>query len=84
MNIEGDPDLSPDQWDVLKALRAPVANGRLAKSYVVESLIARGLVVVRDGSPTITAADARSSFADRAACSTSWRDRPLPLNCAIA
>ncbi len=56
MNIESDPDLSPDQWDVLKALRAPVANGRLAKSYVVESLIARGLVVVRDGSPTITAA----------------------------
>jgi hypothetical protein len=56
MNTESDTDLSPDQWDVLKALRAPATNGRLAKASVVESLVALGLASVSDGSPAITAA----------------------------
>ncbi|MGY2937688.1 hypothetical protein ACVWZ6_007290 [Bradyrhizobium sp. GM6.1] len=34
--------LSPDQWEVLKALRYPVSNGRLSKAYLIESLVKLG------------------------------------------
>src|SRR3954462_8484448 len=49
-----DFDLSPDQWEVLKALRNPVSNGRLSKAYLIESLVKLGLVVVCDGVPVMT------------------------------
>jgi hypothetical protein len=56
MNDDFDFDLSPDQWEALKALRNPVSNGRLSKAYVVGTLIERGLVVVDDGVPAMTPA----------------------------
>jgi hypothetical protein len=54
MSNDFDFDLSPDQWEALKALRKPVSNGRPAKAYVVESLVQLGLVVVDDGVPAMT------------------------------
>jgi hypothetical protein len=56
MSNDVDFDLSPDQWEVLKALRKPVSNGRLAKAYVVEGLVKLGLVVVNDDVPAMTPA----------------------------
>jgi hypothetical protein len=54
MSNDFDFDLSPDQWEVLKALRNPVLNGRLSKFYVVKSLVDLGLVAVDDGVPAMT------------------------------
>ena len=54
MSNDIDFDLSPDQWEALKALRNPVSNGRLSKAYLVEGLVKLGLVVVSDGVPSMT------------------------------
>ncbi|MCK1338068.1 hypothetical protein IVB38_19095 [Bradyrhizobium sp. 38] len=54
MSNDIDFDLSPDQWEVLKALRNPPSRGRLTKTYVVEGLIKLGLVAIRDGVPEMT------------------------------
>ncbi len=54
MSNDVDFDLSPDQWEALRALRNPVSNGRLSKAYVVKSLVELGLVVVDDGVPAMT------------------------------
>ena len=54
MSNDVDFDLSPDQWEALRALRNPVPNGRLTKAYVVEGLVKLGLVVVCDGVPVMT------------------------------
>lgn len=54
MSNDVDFDLSPDQWEALRALRNPVAKGRLSKAYLLEYLIELGLVVVNDGTPAMT------------------------------
>jgi len=54
MSNDVDFDLSPDQWEALRALRNPVPNGRILKAYVVEGLVKLGLVVVNDGVPAMT------------------------------
>jgi hypothetical protein len=54
MSNDFDFDLSPDQWEALKALRNPVSNGRLSKAFVVKSLVELGLVAINDGVPAIT------------------------------
>ncbi|MET4186338.1 hypothetical protein ABIB94_008476 [Bradyrhizobium sp. JR7.2] len=54
MSNDIDFDLSPDQWEALKALRNPVSNGRLSKAYLVEGLVKLGLVVVNDSVPSMT------------------------------
>ena len=56
MSNDFDVDLSPDQWEALKALRNPVSNGRLAKAYLVKSLVELGLVMLSDGAPAMTPA----------------------------
>ncbi|MFT4115117.1 hypothetical protein [Bradyrhizobium sp.] len=55
MNIDVDFDLSPDQWEALKALRNPASNGRLSKAYLLEGLVKLGLVAIDDGVPAMTA-----------------------------
>ena len=54
MSNDVDFDLSPDQWEALRALRNPVSNGRLSKAYLVDSLVKLGLVVINDGVPAMT------------------------------
>jgi hypothetical protein len=54
MNTEFDCDLTPDQWEALKALRLPAARCRLLNRFVVENLVALQLAVVIDDCPVIT------------------------------
>ena len=54
MNAELDCDLTPDQWETLKALRAPSPAAR-PRRYVLESLVALDLVSIDAGLPIMTA-----------------------------
>ncbi len=54
MNPEFDFDLTPDQWEMLKALRAPAARGRIPNRFVVASLVALHLAEIKDGRPVLT------------------------------
>ena len=54
MNAELDYDLTRDQWEVLKALRTPAAEGRLDR-IAFKHLIALGLADVIDDRPVISA-----------------------------
>ena len=50
--MESDYDLTPDQWEALKALRTP---GRLACGrFAFEQLIALELAAIDDGRPVMT------------------------------
>lgn len=55
MNAEFDCDLTPDQWETLKALRAPASVVRSRGRHVLESLVALDLVSIEGGFPAITA-----------------------------
>lgn len=66
MNNDFDFDLSPDQWEALKALRKPLSNGRLSKACLLEGLVKLGLVVIGDGAPAIT--DAGRKVLVRGSC----------------
>jgi hypothetical protein len=50
--VESDYELTPDQWEALKALRAParLVSSRLA----VEQLVVLQLAAIDDGLPVIT------------------------------
>jgi len=54
MSDESDFDLRPDQWEALKALRAPFARLPAPTRFVLEDLVALGLVSVNDRVPAIT------------------------------
>jgi hypothetical protein len=54
MNDEFDTELTTDQWEVLKALRAPAANPSRISRFAVESLITLGLVAMRGDSLALT------------------------------
>jgi hypothetical protein len=54
MNAEFDYDLTPDQWETLKALRASAPNARVLNRFVVGSLVALQLAEMIDGRPTLT------------------------------
>lgn len=54
MNAELDYDLSPDQWETLKALRAAAAQRRVPSRFVVEQLVALGLADASGEAPRIT------------------------------
>jgi hypothetical protein len=54
MNTEFDCDLTPDQWEALKAIRVPAPNCRALNRYVVENLVALQLAEMTDGRPVIT------------------------------
>jgi hypothetical protein len=56
MNDEFDYELTLDQWEALKALRAPAANPSRLRRAAVEGLIALGLVAPREDSMVITPA----------------------------
>jgi hypothetical protein len=54
MNAEFDYDLTPDQWETLKALRPPAAQRRILNRFVVESLVTLQLATMTDDCPIIT------------------------------
>jgi hypothetical protein len=54
MNAEFDYDLTPDQWEALKALRVPSPQCRALRRSEVESLIALRLVETTGNGPVIT------------------------------
>ena len=54
MTDEFEHELTPDQWEALKALRAPAANPSRMNRFAVESLIAIGLVATRGDSLVMT------------------------------
>jgi hypothetical protein len=54
MNTEFDCDLTPDQWETLKALRLPGPRSRLLNRFVVENLVALQLAVMIGDCPFIT------------------------------
>ena len=55
MNEEFDYDLTPSQWEALKALRTPAAKLPRLSRVAIDGLIALGLAVVHDQVPVITA-----------------------------
>ena len=55
MNAELDFDLSPDQWETLKALRAGATLRRSPSSSAIEQLAALGLASTGQDGPLITA-----------------------------
>jgi hypothetical protein len=54
MNDEIDYDLSPDQWETLKALRAPVSRLPALSPFVLADLVALGLATMSNDLPVIT------------------------------
>jgi hypothetical protein len=54
MHAEIDHDLTPAQWETLKALRLPATTLSFPDRFVVESLVALQLAAMRDNLPVIT------------------------------
>jgi len=54
MDAEFDYDLTPDQWEALKALRLPAPQRGAFRRLAVEGLIALQLATMRDDGPVIT------------------------------
>jgi hypothetical protein len=55
MNAEFDFELSPDQWEVLKALRSPAPDRRMPSRTALAELMTLGLATFGDDRPMITA-----------------------------
>jgi hypothetical protein len=55
MNAEFDYDLTPDQWETLKALRLPAPRRGILNRSVVKALIALQLAAMCEDDPVITA-----------------------------
>lgn len=54
MNTELDYDLSPDQWEALKALRSGATQRRASSPHAVTQLVAIGLAAVDSDGPCMT------------------------------
>ncbi len=54
MSTEIDHELTPDQWETLKALRVPASRFSNLNQFVLGDLIAIGLAAMRDNLPVIT------------------------------
>jgi len=54
MTTELDYDLTPDQWEALKALRTPAAMPQKSSRHVLESLVALELAAMCGDFPLIT------------------------------
>jgi hypothetical protein len=54
MDTEIDYDLTPDQWETLKALRVPASGVSNLNSFVLAQLIALRLAAMSDNLPVIT------------------------------
>jgi hypothetical protein len=56
MHTEIDYDLTPEQWETLKALRVPAAGFSTPNPFVLAELIALRLAAMSGNSPVITPA----------------------------
>jgi ribosomal protein S19E (S16A) len=54
MQDEFDYDLTPGQWEALKAVRTAVSRRPIIGRYAIESLMALGLVAMNGDAPVIT------------------------------
>jgi hypothetical protein len=54
MNAELDYDLSPQQWEALKALRAGATQSRVSNQFVLKQLVDLGLAAIAGEGPRIT------------------------------
>ncbi|WP_024511338.1 hypothetical protein [Bradyrhizobium sp. ARR65] len=54
MDAEFDYDLTPDQWETLKALRLPTHQRRVISRSILAQLAALDLVTLQGESPVIT------------------------------
>ena len=54
MNAEFDYDLTADQWEALKTLRAPTPEGYALNRFVLRELTALQLATTNGGIPVIT------------------------------
>ena len=54
MQDEFDCDLTPGQWEALKAVRTAVSRRPIIGRYAIESLVALGLVAMNGDAPVIT------------------------------
>ena len=52
---ELDYDLTPDQWEALKAIRGPVSERRTLRASAVQQLLRLQLADEIDGAPVLTA-----------------------------
>jgi hypothetical protein len=55
MSDEIDYDLTPDQWETLKAIRVPVLKPSALNQSLLDDLVAFGLATMSDNLPVITA-----------------------------
>ena len=55
MHDEFDYDLTPGQWEALKAVRTSASRLPQISRYALESLMALGLVAINGDAPVITA-----------------------------
>jgi hypothetical protein len=55
MDTDLDYDLTPDQWETLKALRRSATERRGLNRSIVDHLVALELAVINDGRTRITA-----------------------------
>jgi ribosomal protein S19E (S16A) len=54
MQDEFDYDLTPGQWEALKAVRTAASRRPIIGRYAIESLVALGLVAMNGDAPVIT------------------------------
>ena len=54
MSAEFDYELTPDQWDMLRALRRPAPRSRRLNGFAVDGLIALQLAAMIDDGPVMT------------------------------
>jgi hypothetical protein len=54
MNADIDFDLTPMQWETLKALRTPRSEHRKVNQFALQELVGFGLAAISEGRPMIT------------------------------
>ena len=54
MSVEPDYDLTPDQWEVLKALRLPAPKRRTLNQFILDRLVTFQLAAMIGDCPVIT------------------------------
>ena len=84
MNEEFDYELTPSQWETLKALRTPASRLPRMSRYAIDGLIALGLAAMNGDVPAITAKGRKVLVAARRCCCRIWRpDRAALRTCSI-